>query len=185
MVMGTVGYMSPEQVKGQNADHRSDLFSFGAILYEMLSGKRAFSGETSVETMSAILKQDPPELTETNRTAPPALERIVRHCLEKNPEERFQSARDVAFNLANLSEISGGSTALRALKAPRRLRVWPIAAGSLLAGLIAGALLWPRPGPDASPVFDWVAFPLGTVDSARVSPARQTDVCSPGLEGRP
>src|SRR2546422_11357642 len=69
MVMGTVGYMSPEQVKGQNADHRSDLFSFGAILYEMLSGKRAFSGETSVETMSAILKQDPPELTETNRTA--------------------------------------------------------------------------------------------------------------------
>jgi len=124
MVMGTVGYMSPEQVKGQNADHRSDLFSFGAILYEMLSGKRAFSGETSVETMSAILKQDPPELTETNRTAPPALERIVRHCLEKNPEERFQSARDVAFNLANLSEISGGSTALRALKAPRRLRVW-------------------------------------------------------------
>ena len=185
MVMGTVGYMSPEQVKGQNADHRSDLFSFGAILYEMLSGKRAFSGETSVETMSAILKQDPPELTETNRTAPPALERIVRHCLEKNPEERFQSARDVAFNLANLSEISGGSTALRALKAPRRLRVWPIAAGSLLAGLIAGALLWPRLEPDASPVFDRLTYQLGTVDSARFSPDGHTIVYSAAWEGRP
>ena len=185
MVMGTVGYMSPEQVKGQNADHRSDLFSFGAILYEMLSGKRAFSGETSVETMSAILKQDPPELTETNRTAPPALERIVRHCLEKNPEERFQSARDVAFNLANLSEISGGNTALRALKAPRRLRVWPIAAGSLLAGLIAGALLWPRREPDASPVFDRLTYQLGTVDSARFSPDGHTIVYSAAWEGRP
>ncbi len=185
MVMGTVGYMSPEQVKGQNADHRSDLFSFGAILYEMLSGKRAFSGETSVETMSAILKQDPPELTETNRTAPPALERIVRHCLEKNPEERFQSARDVAFNLANISEISGGSTTLRALKAPRRLRVWPIAAGSLLAGLIAGALLWPRREPDASPVFDRLTYQLGTVDSARFSPDGHTIVYSAAWEGRP
>src|ERR1022692_1229399 len=97
VVMGTVGYMSPEQVRGQAADHRSDLFSFGAILYEMLSGRRAFRGETSVETMSAILKEEPPEFTETNRTVPPALERIVRHCLEKNPEERFQSARDVAL----------------------------------------------------------------------------------------
>src|SRR5260370_21433126 len=74
VVMGTVGYMSPEQVKGQNVDHRSDLFSFGAILYEMLSGKRAFQGATSVETMSAILKQDPPTLTQINRTAPPARE---------------------------------------------------------------------------------------------------------------
>jgi serine/threonine protein kinase len=80
VVMGTVGYMSPEQVKGEVADHRSDLFSFGAILYEMLAGKRAFHGNSSVETMSAILKHDPPELTETNRTVPPALGRIVRHC---------------------------------------------------------------------------------------------------------
>jgi serine/threonine protein kinase len=92
MVMGTVGYMSPEQVRGQTADHRSDLFSFGAILHEMVSGKRAFHGETSVEVMSAILKEDPPELTETGRNIPPSLERIVRHCLEKNPEERFQPA---------------------------------------------------------------------------------------------
>src|SRR5580698_1268674 len=89
MVLGTVGYMSPEQVKGLIADHRADLFNFGAILYEILSGNRAFHGETSIETMNAILKEDPPELTVTNRV-PPVLERIVRHCLEKSPEESFQ-----------------------------------------------------------------------------------------------
>ena len=110
VVMGTVGYMSPEQVKGLVADHRSDLFSFGAILYEMLSGKRAFRGETSVETMSAILKEDPTEFAVANRSVPPALDRIVRHCLEKNPEERFQSARDVAFALGALSD-SGSAAA--------------------------------------------------------------------------
>src|ERR1700735_3971025 len=110
VMLGTVGYMSPEQVKGQNADQRSDLFSFGAILYEILSGNRAFHGETSVETMSAILREDPPDLTATNQIVPPLLERIVRHCLEKNPEERFQSARDVAFALGNLSGSSGTNT---------------------------------------------------------------------------
>src|SRR3984885_6769980 len=99
VMLGTVGYMSPEQVKAQNADQRSDLFSFGAILYEILSGNRAFHGETPVETMRAILREDPPDLTATNQSVPPVLERIVRHCLEKNPEERFQSARDVAFAL--------------------------------------------------------------------------------------
>src|SRR5713226_2280450 len=87
-VLGTVGYMSPEQVRGKPADARSDLFSFGAILYEMLSGKRAFHGESSAETMSAIAKEEPPDLAETNRNVSPALERIVRHCLEKNPAER-------------------------------------------------------------------------------------------------
>ena len=104
-VMGTVGYMSPEQVRGKVADARSDIFAFGAILYEMLSGKRAFHGDSTADTMSAILKEDPPELSETNRSVPPGLDRIVRHCLEKNPAERFQSARDVAFNLEALSDV--------------------------------------------------------------------------------
>src|SRR5437660_2083690 len=102
-VMGTMGYMSPEQLKGQSADHRSDIFSFGAILYEMLSGRRAFRGDSMAETMSAILREDPPDLSETNKTVSPALERVVRHCLEKNPAERFHSARDLAFAIESLS----------------------------------------------------------------------------------
>src|SRR5580693_4517969 len=115
-VMGTVGYMAPEQVRGKAADPRSDIFAFGAILYEMLSGKRAFHGDSPVDTMSAILKEDPPDLSETNRNVSPALERIVRHCLEKNPAERFQSARDAAFNLEALTDVSSSSrSGLRAL----------------------------------------------------------------------
>src|SRR5262249_22472487 len=88
-VMGTVGYMSPEQVLGRETDQRTDIFSFGAVLYEMLSGDRAFKRNSAVETMNAILKEDPPELSETGKIVSPALDRIVRHCLEKNPESRF------------------------------------------------------------------------------------------------
>src|SRR2546421_9648435 len=109
-VMGTMGYMSPEQLKGQPADHRSDIFSFGAIFYEMLSGKRAFRCDSMAETMSAILREDPPDLSETNKTVSPALERLVRHCLEKNPEERFHSASDLAFAIEALCGSSLVST---------------------------------------------------------------------------
>src|SRR5437899_54975 len=108
VVMGTVGYMSPEQVRGQAVDHRSDIFSFGAILYEMLSGRRAFHGESAADTMSAILKEDPPDLSHTNEKISPALERLVNHCLEKNPQERFHSASDLAFALEAIS----GSTSI-------------------------------------------------------------------------
>src|SRR6202140_5103725 len=110
--VGTMGYMSPEQLKGQHVDHRSDIFSWGGILYEMLSGKRAFRGDSMAETMSAILREDPPALSETNKTVSPALERVVRHCLEKNPAERFHSARDLAFAIESLSgsAISSGQT---------------------------------------------------------------------------
>src|ERR1700722_4890671 len=144
VVMGTIGYMSPEQVKGLAADHRSDLFSFGAILYEMLSGKRAFHGDSSVETMSAILKQDPPELAETNRTVPPVLERIVRHCLEKNPEERFQSARDVAFALGALSNSSSSTTGAVTVDTRRALRSWVRVAAELALLGIALSLFFSR-----------------------------------------
>lgn len=107
-VMGTMGYMSPEQVRGEAADHRSDLFTFGTILYEMLSGQRAFQGKSAIESMSAILKEEPPELPKTNPNIPPSLEHIVRRCLEKTPEQRFQSASDLAFGL---EEISGSTSA--------------------------------------------------------------------------
>src|SRR6059036_1533661 len=133
-VMGTMGYMSPEQLRGKTADHRSDIFSFGAILYEMLSGKRAFRGGSIAETMSAILREDPPDLSETNKTVSPALERLVRHCLEKNPEERFHSASDLAFAIESLSgtSTSSGQTetiaTLPALRPRTRERIaWAVA----------------------------------------------------------
>src|SRR5438132_3186316 len=105
-VMGTVGYMSPEQVRGHEADHRSDIFSFGSILYEMLAGQRAFRRDTMAETMTAILKEEPPELSETNAKISLPLEKIVRRCLEKKPERRFQTATDLAFALEAFSTPS-------------------------------------------------------------------------------
>src|SRR5271155_1205781 len=126
MVLGTAGYMSPEQVRGLALDTRSDIFSFGAILYEMLSGKRAFHGDTAADTMSSILKEDPPDLSETNRNVSPALERIVQHCLEKRPEARFHSASDIAFDLEHLSGISSASTKVAPVEAPRPSRGLPL-----------------------------------------------------------
>src|SRR6202521_1665945 len=106
MVMGTVGYMSPEQVRGQPIDARSDIFSFGAVLYAMLNGKRAFKRETSAETMAAILREEPPELNDAGWQSPLALQRILVRCLQKNVERRFQSASDLAFALESLSGTS-------------------------------------------------------------------------------
>src|SRR5687768_4339878 len=103
VVMGTVGYMSPEQLKGRVIDQRADIFSFGAILYEMLSGRRAFYAQSAAETMSAILREDPPELWHANTNVSPTLERLVNRCLEKNPEARFHSASDLAFALEAIS----------------------------------------------------------------------------------
>jgi len=138
VVLGTLGYMSPEQVRGRPADVRSDIFSFGAILYEMLSGRRAFRGDSAADTMSAILKEDPPELSLSDRTVSPGLDRIVRHCLEKNPQERFQSARDLAFNLGALSEISSSAIASMPSSSARpAMRPWNT--GFLLA--VAAILL--------------------------------------------
>src|SRR5512146_1623985 len=105
-VLGTVGYMSPEQVRGREVDHRTDIFSFGAVLYEMLAGRRAFRGDSSVETMNSILKDDPPAMHEGKSLVSPGLELIVRRCLEKAPEERFQSAHDIAFALAAVTSTS-------------------------------------------------------------------------------
>ena len=144
VVLGTMGYMAPEQVRGKAADRRSDLFSFGAILYEMLSGQRAFRGDTAADTITAILTKEPPDLSQTNKDVHPGLDRIVRHCLEKNPEERFESARDVAFDLESLSGLSGPATAVP-LPAATKRRVWPLVSGAVLAtALVVGVLGLPR-----------------------------------------
>src|SRR5215469_12940396 len=100
--------MSPEQLRGKTVDHRSDIFSFGAILYELLSGKRAFHGETEVDTMTAVLREEPASANLDEAAVPPAYQEIVRHCVEKEPEERFQSAKDLVFALQNISGFSSG-----------------------------------------------------------------------------
>jgi Tol biopolymer transport system component len=121
IVLGTLGYMSPEQVRGKSADARSDIFSFGAILYEMLSGRRAFHGDTAADTISAILTKDPPDLSETNQKISEGLERIVDHCLEKSPEARFQSTRDLSFDLEALLQTPLASGPRAAAAMPWRM----------------------------------------------------------------
>jgi eukaryotic-like serine/threonine-protein kinase len=139
VVMGTAGYMSPEQVRGEAIDHRTDIFAFGSVLYEMISGQRAFHRDTAPETMTAILREEPPEWATDSKIVSPALERIVRRCLEKEPEQRFQSARDLAFALGTLSGTDA-SAAVRIMPAPRSSRrwIWFVAAVALL---VVGGLL--------------------------------------------
>jgi eukaryotic-like serine/threonine-protein kinase len=140
VVLGTPGYMAPEQVRGQPADARTDIFAFGAVLYEMLSGLRAFRRDTPAESMTAVLKEDPGEISDATHPVSPALDRIVRRCLEKSPEQRFQSARDLSFALSALSGTDASGFA-RASDAPRRvsLRLWiPVA----IAMIAVAAVSW-------------------------------------------
>ncbi len=147
-VMGTMGYMSPEQVRGLPVDHRSDIFAFGAILYELLSGERAFKRDTASDTIAAILIQEPSELSESGRSIPPALERIVKHCLEKDRDNRFHSARDIAFALGEASSGSAAALATLAAQPPRSRAFRPLlwAAGVAALAALAAAVLWLRPG---------------------------------------
>jgi Tol biopolymer transport system component len=183
VVLGTLGYMAPEQVRGKPADARSDIFSFGAILYEMLSGRRAFHGDSAADTMSAILKEDPPDLSVTNQTIPPGLDRIVRHCLEKSPERRFHSAHDLAFDLEALSGVSQSQAAAPLAALPRRrLPGWLLAVPALVVGLVAGYLLWRQP-PAGSPTFARQTFRRGFITSARFSKDGQTVIYSAQSDG--
>jgi Tol biopolymer transport system component len=182
-ILGTVGYMSPEQVRRSPVDHRSDIFSFGSVLYEMLVGKRAFQGETEAETMTAILKADPPSLGETDAKVPVAFERVVRHCLEKRPEDRFQSARDLVFDLESLAPASGVVVPDgRGVSRCRRLLAL-VGTGVLGMAIGLGGALLERPRSTESPVFEQVTFRRGVIAEARFAPDGQTIVYGAAVEG--
>jgi hypothetical protein len=195
LVLGTAGYMSPEQVRGEPADARSDIFELGIILYEMLCGQRAFRRDTSAETMTAILKEDPPELSLTGRTVSPALERIVRRCLEKKPLQRFQSARDLAFNLEGLTgvsstsatNVSAGAAVAAAEKKTSGKRMMMLAAGALfLALLSAGSwMLGARSRSVPPPTYHQLTFERGLVYAARFAPDGPSIYYSASWNGEP
>jgi len=180
-VIGTVAYMSPEQLRAKTVDPRSDIFSMGAILYEMLAGHRAFQGETEVDTMTAVLLEEPPEIDLEQANIPASFQQIVRHCLEKDPQNRFQSARDLGFALDTLSDASGGR--------PKHLRgrgwqvtilvkvlPWAVAGGLL----VATSLLLFRP----SPTYQRLTFEPGTVYSARFAPDFRSIVYGAAWNGK-
>jgi hypothetical protein len=191
-VLGTAGYMSPEQLRGEDVDSRSDIFSLGAMLYEMYSGRRAFTGRSPVETMSAILKEDPQELGSSVKGLSPAIERVVRRCLEKNRLERFQSARDVTFALDAVSNVTSAEHAPLPAAAPaagRRIG-WSaaIALGIVVAAVAAGATyavvrrLTPAP---VQPTIKQLTFRSGTVRGARFAPDGKNVIYGAAWEGRP
>jgi eukaryotic-like serine/threonine-protein kinase len=182
VVVGTVAYMSPEQLRAKAVDHRSDIFSVGAILYEMLTGRRAFRGETEVDTITAVLKENPPEINLEQSAVPVSFQQIVRHCLEKEPENRFQSARDLAFALDTLANASG---AIR-LKAPRtqaRIVPWAVAAVLLVATLLLLVNRWQQN--TQSPSYRRLTYEEGTVYSARFAPDFRSIVYGAAWNGKP
>ena len=187
-VLGTAGYMSPEQVRGEPIDHRSDIFSFGTVLYEMLSGRRAFHGDSGIEVMNSILKEEPADLTESAVHVPLGLQRIAQRCLEKKPEARFQSASDLAFALDSLSSNAGSSTAsLRALKDTRRTRSRILIGVSLLAALALGmmaTLLLNHPQA-SHPAFTQITFRSAYLRHARFAPDGSTVVYDGTGDGKP
>ncbi len=183
-VLGTVGYMSPEQVRGQAADHRSDIFSLGSVLFEMATGEPAFKRGTAAETMTAILREDPlemPEPASRSGRLQPALERVLRHCLEKAPEERFQSARDLAFDLESLSGSTRSGAQAVAAAAPSRLRVPPLAPAAAALALLGAGFTLGRLGrsgaaetPLATASFAQLTFQSGALAYPSVSPEGQS-----------
>jgi eukaryotic-like serine/threonine-protein kinase len=189
-VLGTVGYMSPEQVRGEAADRRSDIFSLGAILYELASGRRAFQGESSVETLNAIMKDDPPEISTTNKNIPPALDRMIRRCLEKAPDERFQSASDLAFAVEALSGSSSGVAAQATVGGSVVHRGWlrPLAATGIILGSVAVGAWLMRLREEATRglgnvLFRQLSFQPEAIFNARFAPDGQTVLYSAAPDG--
>ncbi len=188
MVMGTAGYMAPEQVRGAAIDSRTDIFAFGAVLYEMLSGNRAFRRDTAAETMTAILKEEPPELSEMDHPVSPGLERIVRRCLEKQPEQRFQSAKDLAFALEALTGTTSKTAANAAIAVGAERPRWLVfvVAAAIVGIAIGAAVTWfLRPAPALPPTFERVSFRRGEVIRGRFAPDGKTVLYSARFSGAP
>jgi len=182
-VIGTVGYMSPEQVRGQSVDGRSDIFSLGTVMYEMVAGEHPFRGGSPADTMSSILREDPPSLGATNPNVTPGLERVVRHCMEKNPEQRFQSARDLAFQLDMLSSGSGTVPTMEMpALTPRRFALAGAMLALLLAGVAGGWLLHARAGssPQEHRTFSQLTYDEGLELAPSLAPDGQTFVFAGG-----
>jgi hypothetical protein len=183
-VIGTVAYMSPEQLRGKTVDHRSDIFSVGAILYEMLTGCRAFRGETEVDTITAVLREEPPAINLEQASIPVSFQQIVRHCLEKEPENRFQSARDLAFALDTLSNPSGNQQLKFEAPDSRLKYLLGALAGVLAVGAVL--LLWnPWGQKTLPPSYQRLTFEQGTVYSARFAPDFRAIVYTAAWNGRP
>ncbi len=184
-VLGTIGYMSPEQVRGDPADHRSDIFSFGSIIYEMLYGQRAFKRNTGAETMTAILNEEPSDVSGRSLPVPPALERIVRHCMEKQAGQRFQSAHDIAFALESAGEISSTTSTAAAAPIKKRWAGLVIVALILLAAAGLGLRAWLQPsGTALHPKLHRITFRRGTIWNARFTPDGNL-IYGAAWEGRP
>jgi len=195
MILGTVGYMSPEQVRGLPVDGRADLFSFGATLYEMVTGQRAFNRATPADTMTAILREDPPD-PPFDRPLPPAIDRIIRHCLEKKPEARFRSAHDLAFALdaiATPSSASGSAVTKVGVGKPARSRR-ALAVAAAVAAIVAASALGIVIGrrtagpaavdqPERVPTFQKLTFRRGIIPAARFAPDGQNVVYSAAWDG--
>ncbi len=184
MVLGTVGYMSPEQAKGDAGDHRSDIFSFGVVLYEMLAGRRAFQGDSAVETLAAIVKDHPAELETVVPGLPPAVAQIAERCLEKDKEDRFQSASDLRFAL---DAFSGASTGTATVPPRRRVRWKAFAVAAAVGAAVAAAFaLGSTVREDGTqPVFHQLTFRRGAVLGARFAGDGQTIVYGAAWEGHP
>src|SRR6516165_2812002 len=184
-VVGTAGYMSPEQVRGAAVDCRTDIFSFGTVLYEMLTGVRAFKRDTTAETMTAILHDDPPENPPDGRPLPPAFDRIVHHCLEKAPEQRFQSARDLAFDLESISSMSssGGLTAAKVKASKTRLYVIGAAAALVLLAGLAGWLLASAFRSSNGSSFHQLTYRRGMPEGGRFTPDGRNVIYTATWEG--
>src|SRR5262245_18481771 len=185
-VVGTAGYMSPEQVRGEPVDYRSDIFSFGPLLYGMGSGQRAFQGPSAIDTLSAILTHDPPLLSVDSGTSLP-LARVLQHCLAKDRERRFQSARDLVFVLSGLSGTASAGVADPSAARGRRLPRPLVAEGATLVALLAiGAAAFWRPLPaDVVPRFEQVTFRRGEISNARFTPDGQSVIFSAAFDGNP